>query len=110
MDSCPKDELPKVELPNDENKLFDVDDDIGASTIPDLSVASEDDEEEVIPNNVWDHLLIPYLNFLHFTLMEKVLENGKISKHGQHGTVLSMGSETLGTRRAFCILLRNFMG
>ena len=44
-------------LPNDENKLFDVDDDIGASTIPDLSVAIEDQEEEIIPNNVLDHAI-----------------------------------------------------
>ena len=36
LESPPKDELPMVELPNDENKFFDVDDDVGASTIHDL--------------------------------------------------------------------------
>ena len=36
LDSATKDELPIVDLPNDENKLFDVDDDMVASTIPDL--------------------------------------------------------------------------
>ena len=34
--------------------MFDVDDDVGTSTIPDLSLPSED-EEEVISNNVWEH-------------------------------------------------------
>ena len=33
-----------VELPNDEDKLFDEDDDVGSSTIPDLSLTSEDAE------------------------------------------------------------------
>ena len=54
LDSPPKEEPPNVELPNDENKLFDVDDDVGTSTLPDLSVASEDEEEEVKSNNFWD--------------------------------------------------------
>ena len=31
-------ETPAVELPNEENKLFDEDDDVGISTIPDLSL------------------------------------------------------------------------
>ena len=57
LDSPPKEELPKVELPNDENKLFDVDDDVGTSALPALSVASEDVEEEVMSNNVWDHAI-----------------------------------------------------
>ena len=57
MESSLKDEAPNIELPNDENKLFDVDDDIGTSTIPDLSVPSEDEEEEVIYNNVWEHAI-----------------------------------------------------
>ena len=38
-----------MELPNDESKLFDVDEDDGTSTIPDLSVPSEDEEEGVNP-------------------------------------------------------------
>ena len=52
MESTLKDEAPNIELPNDENKLFDVDDDVGTSTIPDLSVPSEDEEEEVSSNNL----------------------------------------------------------
>ena len=55
MDSSIKEGAPNIELPNDENKLFDVDDDVGTSTIPDLSVPSEDKEEEVISNNIWEH-------------------------------------------------------
>ena len=50
LDSSLKEEAPNIELPNDENKLFDVDDDAGISTIPDLSVPSKDEEEEVISN------------------------------------------------------------
>ena len=57
LDSSLKDEAPNIELPNDENKLLDVDDDIGRSTIPDLSVLNEDEEEEVISNNVWEHAI-----------------------------------------------------
>ena len=52
-----KEETPNIELPNDENKLFDVDDDVGTSTIPDLSVPSEDEEKEVKSNNVWEHAI-----------------------------------------------------
>ena len=37
LDSPPKTELPKVELPKDENKQFDEADELGTSTIPDLS-------------------------------------------------------------------------
>ena len=76
LDSPPKEGTPNIELPNDENKLFDVDDDVGTSTIADLSVPSEDDEE-VKSNNIFGIMpLISYLNFLHFTLMEKPSENG----------------------------------
>ena len=52
LDPFLKEEMPIVELPNDENKLFDEDDDVGTSTIPDLSLPSEDEEEEVKSNNV----------------------------------------------------------
>ena len=41
LDSPPNTELPKVELPEDENKLFDENDELGASTLPDLLIASE---------------------------------------------------------------------
>ena len=57
MDSPPKDETPNIELPKDENKVFDVEDDVGTSTIADLSVPSEDEEEEVKSNNVWEHAI-----------------------------------------------------
>ena len=53
-----RDKRPKFyQLPNDGNKLFYVDNDIGTSSIPDLSLPSEDDEEEVISNNVWEHAI-----------------------------------------------------
>ena len=57
LDSTLEEETPNVELPNDENKLFDVDDDVGTSTIPDLSLPSEDEEEEVLSNNIWEHAI-----------------------------------------------------
>ena len=47
LDPSLKEETPIIELPNDENKLFDEDDDVRTSTIPDLSVPSEDGEDEV---------------------------------------------------------------
>ena len=48
-------ETPIIELPHDENKLFDEEDDVGTFTIPDLSLPSEDEEEEVKCNNVWEY-------------------------------------------------------
>ena len=57
MDPSLKVETPTVELPNDENKLFDEDDDIGASTIPVLSLPNEDEEEEIKSNNVWEYAI-----------------------------------------------------
>ena len=57
LDSSIKVETPTIELPNDENKLFDEEDDVGTSTIPDLSLPSEDDEEEVKSNNVWEYAI-----------------------------------------------------
>ena len=57
MDSPSKEETPKIELLNDENKLFDIDDNVGTSTTADLSVPSEDEEEEIKCNNVWEHAI-----------------------------------------------------
>ena len=55
LDSPPKEETPNIELPNDENKLLDVDDDVGTYTIADLSVPGEAEEEGGKSNNVWEH-------------------------------------------------------
>ena len=57
LDPSLKEETPIVEVPNGENKLFDEDDDVGTSTIPDLSLPSEDHEEEVKSNNVWEYTI-----------------------------------------------------
>ena len=57
MDSSPKEETPNIELPSNENKLFDVDNDVGTSTIADLSVPSADEEEEVKSNNAWENTI-----------------------------------------------------
>ena len=68
LESSLKDEAVTIELPNNENKLFDVDDDAGTSTIPDLSSSSEDEEEKVSSNNVWEHAtdILFKLSPLHF--------------------------------------------
>ena len=55
LESPPKDKLPKIELLKDENKLFCEDDNIGTSTVPALSIASE--EEEIPLNDVWNHAI-----------------------------------------------------
>ena len=57
LDSPPEEETPNIELPNDENKLLDVDDDVGTYTIADLSVPSEAEEEGGKSNNVWEHAI-----------------------------------------------------
>ena len=56
LDPSIKDETPIIELPNDESKLFDKEDDVGTSAIPDLSLPSED-EEENIKSNVWEYTI-----------------------------------------------------
>ena len=59
LDPPLKDETPNIELPNNENILFDADDDVGTPTFPDLSVPSADEEEEVKFkfNNAWVHAI-----------------------------------------------------
>ena len=57
MDPSIKVETPIIELPNNKNKLFDEEDDVGTSTIPDLSLPSEDDDEEVKSNNIWEYAI-----------------------------------------------------
>ena len=68
LKSSLKVETPIVELPNNENNLFDLDNEVGTSTSPDLSLPSEEEEEEVKS--------MSYLNFLHTILKENVSENG----------------------------------
>ena len=57
MDPSIKVETPTIEFPNDENKLFDEEANVGTSTISDLSLPSEDEEEEVKSNNVWEYAI-----------------------------------------------------
>ena len=56
LEAPPKTELPKLELPRNENKLFDEGDEMVTSTIPDFSVASEEEQETPL-TNVWDHAI-----------------------------------------------------
>ena len=76
MEPSIKLETPIIELPNDANKLFDEEDDIGTSTIPDLSLPSEDEEEEVKSNNVWEYAIDVLSNYLHSILKGKASGNG----------------------------------
>ena len=57
MDPSLEVETPIVELLNDENKLFDEEDDVETSTIPDFSLPSDDEEEEIKSNNVWEYAI-----------------------------------------------------
>ena len=57
LDPSLKVKMPIIELPNDENKLFDEEDDVGTSTIPNLSLPSEDGEEEVKCHNIWEYAI-----------------------------------------------------
>ena len=90
LESPPKTELPNAELPKDENKLFDEDDELGTSSRPDLSIASE--KQETPLNNVWDHAIdtLFKLSSVHpdGRSLQKV---GSISRNGLHGTIFPMG-------------------
>ena len=44
LETPPKTELPKVELPKDENKFFDEEDELITSTIPDFFIASQEEK------------------------------------------------------------------
>ena len=57
LETSNKEDTPKLELPNDDNKLFDEEDDFGNSTIPDLSLPSEDEEDRNIPSSVWEYAI-----------------------------------------------------
>ena len=57
LDPSLKVETPIVELPSNENKLFDEEDDVRTSTIPDLSLPSEHEEEEIKSNHVWEYAI-----------------------------------------------------
>ena len=57
METHNQDNPPTVELPNDENKLFDEVDDVGNSTIPVLSLPSDEEKEEHTISNVWEYVI-----------------------------------------------------
>ena len=80
LDPSLKVETPTVELPNDENKLFDEDDDVGTSTIPDLSLPIEDEEEEVKSNNVSEYAIDVLFKLPPLHSEGKVSESGLYTK------------------------------
>ena len=85
LDSPPKKETPNIDLPKDENKLFDVDD-VGTSTIADLSVPSEEEEEEVKSNNAWEHAIT-----ILFELSPLHPDEKHLRKWVKHQTIDDMG-------------------
>ena len=93
LDSPPKEETPNIELQNHENKLFDVDDDVGTSTIADLSVPCEDEEEEVKSNNVWEHSID-----ILFKLSLLYPDGESLRKWAKHQTWMIWNSFTNGMR------------
>ena len=83
-------ETPIIELPNNESKLFDEEDDVGTSTILDLSLPSEDGEEEVKSNNVWEYAIDVLFKLSPLHPEGKVLENESSIKIWNYGAILPM--------------------
>ena len=52
----PKVEPPKIELTNNENKLFDEDDDQATLSMSDLSIEPEEEKDTTL-SGVWDHAI-----------------------------------------------------
>ena len=60
--------------------MFDKEDDVGTSTIPDLSLPSEDEKEDVKDNNVWECAINDLFNLSPLHAEGKSLENGSSIK------------------------------
>ena len=56
LESTPQAVAPKIELPNNENKFFNEDDDQATSSIPELSTEPEEAKEPSLIG-VWDHAI-----------------------------------------------------
>ena len=110
LDPSLKVETPTVELPNNENKLFDEDDDVVTSTIPDLSLPSEDKEEEVMSDNVWEYAIDVYSNCPHSILKEKISESGSNIKTWRLWNSFSHGMKMKYQLENPIHLSREFMG
>ena len=72
-------EPPKIELPHNENKLFDEDEYQATPMIPDLSIEPEEGKDTSL-TGVWDMPLSPFSNSQHFTQMAGASNNGFITK------------------------------
>ena len=75
LDPSLKVETPIIVLPNDENKLFDEQNDVKTSTISNLSLASEDEEEEVKSNYLWEYAIDVLFKLSPLHPEEKALES-----------------------------------
>ena len=91
LDPSIKVETHMIELPNDENKLFDEEDDVGTSTIPDLSIPSENAEEEVKSNTVWEYAINVLFQLSPLHAEGKNLRNGSYTKIWIPGNKFSNG-------------------
>ena len=82
--------------------MFEVDDDVGTCIIADLSVPSEEEEEEVKSNNVWKHAI---------DMLFKLSPLHPDGKNSVNGSIIKpwmiWGSFTNGTRNI--LLLENFL-
>ena len=90
LDPSFKVETPTVELPNDGNKLFDEDVDVGTTTIPDLSLPSEDEDEEVKSSNVWEYAIDVLFKLSPIHCQGNASENGSNIKTWNYGTIVPM--------------------
>ena len=75
-----KAETPIIELPNDENKLFDKEDDGGTSTIPDLYYPVRMRKKKSSPTIYGNMPLMSYSNCPHSMPKETALKNGSSIK------------------------------
>ena len=67
-----KEDTQKLELPDDDNKLFDEGDDIGNSTIPDISLPIEDANNSKC---VWEYAINDLLQLSLLHAEGKILRN-----------------------------------
>ena len=72
METHNQDNSPSVELPNDENKLFDEADDVGNSTIPDLSLPMKLMRKNIPSTMCGNMLSMTFSSYQHLMLKEKV--------------------------------------
>ena len=77
LEATPQAVTPKIELPNDENKLFDEEDDQATSSMPDLSMEPKEAKETSLCA-VWVHAIDSFFK-LFYPFDERQLTIGELS-------------------------------